>query len=134
MTIQPKIRPFLMFEGKAEEAMNFYISLFPGSEVTDIVRYGPGEAGAAGSVMKAAFSVGGQSVMCTDSFVHHDFTFTPAISFFVDCESEEEIRRLSAALSEAGTEFMPLGEYGFSRKFAWVGDRYGVSWQLNLDA
>jgi predicted 3-demethylubiquinone-9 3-methyltransferase (glyoxalase superfamily) len=90
-------------------------------------------AGAPESVRKAAFSVGGQSVLCTDSVVKHDFTFTPAISFFVVCESEEEIRRLSFALSEGGTEFMPLGEYGFSRQFAWVGDRFGISWQLSLD-
>jgi predicted 3-demethylubiquinone-9 3-methyltransferase (glyoxalase superfamily) len=128
-----KVRPFLMFEGKAEEAMNFYVSLIPGSAVIDIVRYGPGEAGAEGSVMKATFSVAGQTVMCTDSIVKHNFTFTPASSFFVDCESEEEIRRLSAALVEGGMALMPLGEYGFSRKFAWVNDRYGVSWQLNLD-
>ena len=122
-----------MFEGKAEEAMNFYVSLFPGSEVIDTVRYGAGAAGAEGSVMKATFSVGGQVVMCTDSFVKHGFSFTPAISFFVDCESENEITRLASALSDGGAELMPLGEYGFSRQFAWVADRYGVSWQLNLD-
>ncbi len=122
-----------MFEGKAEEAMNFYVSLFPGSEIVDIVRYGPGQAGAEGSVLKAAFTVGGQSVLCIDSFVKHGFSFTPAISFFVVCDSEEEIRRLSDVLSEGGAELMPLGEYGFSRLFAWVNDRYGVSWQLNLE-
>ena len=127
------VRPFLMFEGKAEEAMTFYLSLFPESDVTELVRYGPGEAGAEGSVMKAVFSVGGQSVMCTDSAVKHDFTFSPAMAFFVDCQTEEELRRLSSALSQGGIEFMPLGEYGFSRQFAWVCDRYGVSWQLCLD-
>jgi predicted 3-demethylubiquinone-9 3-methyltransferase (glyoxalase superfamily) len=83
--------------------------------------------------MKATFILAGQSVMCTDSVVKHGFTFTPAFSFFVDCKSEEEIRRLSSALSEGGSEFMPLGEYGFSRQFAWVRDRFGDSWQLNLD-
>ncbi len=127
-----KVRPFLMFQGKAEEAMKFYVSLFPDGEIIDIVRYGPGEAGAEGSVMKASFSIGGQTVICIDSPVKHDFTFTPAFSLFVDCESEEEIRRLSAALAEGGATLMPLGEYGFSRKFAWINDRYGVSWQLNL--
>ncbi|MBZ5582115.1 MAG: VOC family protein [Acidobacteriia bacterium] len=121
-----------MFSGQAEEAMNFYVSLFPGGEVTDIARYGPGEAGAEGTIFKAAFSVGGLSVLCIDSPVKHEFGFTPAISLFVDCRSEDEIRRLAAALSEGGAELMPLGEYGFSRQFAWVADRFGVSWQLNL--
>jgi predicted 3-demethylubiquinone-9 3-methyltransferase (glyoxalase superfamily) len=127
-----KIKPFLMFEGRAEEAMNFYVSLFPDAEVLHVVRYGPNGPGAAGSVMKASFRIGNQSVMCTDSFVKHDFSFTPAFSFFVECESEEEIRRLYSALLAAGAALMPIGAYGFSRMFGWVNDRYGVSWQLNL--
>jgi len=122
-----------MFQGKAEEAMNFYVSLFPASEVTDVVRYGPGQAGAEGSIMKAAFTVAGETILCTDSCVEHAFTFTPAISFFVACESEDEVQRLANALSRDGSILMPLGDYGFSRKFAWVADRYGVSWQLNLE-
>ena len=126
------IQPFLMFEGKAEEAMNFYVSLFPNAKVVNIERYGPNRAGAEGSVMKASFSIGNQTVLCTDSIVKHTFSFTPAFSFFVDCRSEEEIGRIYAALSAGGTELMPLGEYGFSRKFSWINDRYGVSWQLNL--
>ena len=72
------------------------------------------------------------TTLCTDSIVKHGFSFTPALSLFVDCESEEEITLLSSALSDGGTTFMPLGNYGFSRKFAWASDRYGVSWQLNL--
>ena len=127
-----KVRPFLMFEGRAEEALSFYVSLFPGSKVLDVLRYGPGQAGAEASVMKATFLLGGQEVMCTDSVVKHGFTFTPAFSLFVECESEEEVRRLSSALSDGGSTLMSLGEYGFSRLFAWVTDRYGVSWQLNL--
>jgi len=126
------VRPFLMFEGRAEEAMNFYVSLIPGSAITSIARYGPGQPGPEGSVMLATFSVAGQTVMCSDSFVKHGFTFTPASSLFVECESEEEIQRLSSALSDGGAELMPLGNYGFSRQFAWVNDRFGVSWQLNL--
>jgi predicted 3-demethylubiquinone-9 3-methyltransferase (glyoxalase superfamily) len=133
MTVKTRVQPFLMFQGKAEEAMNFYVSLFPGSEVTEIVRYGSNQSGDEGSVMKAVFTIGGQTMFCSDSTVKHDFTFTPAISFFVDCESEEELQRLSTALSEQGKVFMPLGNYGFSRQFAWVSDCYGVAWQLNLD-
>ena len=126
------VRPFLMFEGQAEEAMNFYVSLVPGSRVIDLRRYGKGEAGAEGTVMLATFSIGGQTVMCIDSYVKHDFTFTPAFSFFVDCESEEELRRLASSLLEGGVALMELDNYGFSRMFTWVNDRYGVSWQLNL--
>ena len=127
-----KVRPFLMFEGKAEEAMDFYVSLFSGAKVLDILRYGPNQAGTEGSVMKASFSIGDLTVMCTDSTVKHAFTFTPSVSLFVDCESDEEVIRLSSVLSEGGDILMELGDYGFSRKFAWVNDRYGVSWQLNL--
>jgi predicted 3-demethylubiquinone-9 3-methyltransferase (glyoxalase superfamily) len=127
------VRPFLMFEGKAEEAMNFYVSLFAGSKINDIVRYGPGGPGAAGSVKKASFSLGGQTIICIDSPVHHAFTFTPAFSLFVQCESEEEIRRYYTTLLEDRTALMGLDSYGFSRLFGWVNDRYGVSWQMNLD-
>src|SRR5271163_341340 len=108
-----KVRPFLMFDGRAEEALNFYVSLFPGSEVIEIIRYGKGEAGAEGSVMKAMFSLGGEIVMCIDSVEKHNFTFTPAMSFFVQCESEREIRLFSSELSSRGAELMPLGGYGF---------------------
>lgn len=127
-----QVTPFLMFEGKAEEAMDFYVSLFPDSEVVSIVRYGPGQPGAEGSVMHAVFTVAGQRVMCIDSPAKHGFTFTPSFSLFVDCESEEELDRLFAALSEGGATMMPLGDYGFSRRFGWCADRFGVSWQLNL--
>lgn len=124
--------PFLMFEGKAEEAMNFYVSLFPQGRILDIVRYGAGGPGKEGSVMKASFTVGEQTVLCTDSFVHHNFSFTPSFSLFVECQSEEEIHRIVSALVNGGSELMPLGNYGFSRQFAWVNDRFGVSWRLNL--
>jgi predicted 3-demethylubiquinone-9 3-methyltransferase (glyoxalase superfamily) len=121
-----------MFDGQAEEAIRFYVSLFPGSEIIGITRYGPNEAGAEGTVMRATFSIAGQSIMCTDSIVRHAFTFTPAMSFFVTCESDDEIRRLASALSADGNTLMPLGSYGFSHQFTWVSDRYGISWQLNL--
>src|SRR5215470_7519288 len=101
--VQMKVRPFLMFEGKAEEAMNFYVSLFRDAKVVDIVRYGAGGPGAEGSVMKASFSIGDQTIRCIDSPVKHAFTFTPAFSLFVDCDSEEDIARLCSALSEGGS-------------------------------
>jgi predicted 3-demethylubiquinone-9 3-methyltransferase (glyoxalase superfamily) len=71
-------------------------------------------------------------VLASDSPVKHAFDFTPSLSFFVDCTSDEEQRRLFAELSDGGAVMMPLDDYGFSKRFAWVADRFGVSWQLNL--
>lgn len=121
-----------MFSGKAEEAMSFYVSLFDRSEVLSIQRYGPNEAGVEGSVLHATFSLNGQELMCIDSAVKHEFTFTPAISLYVTCQSEDEVDRLFHGLSDGGQVLMPLGAYPFSKRFAWVSDRYGVSWQLAL--
>lgn len=126
------ICPFLMFEGNAEAAISFYTSLFPGSAVNQMIRYAAGEPGPQGTVKKASFTVAGQRMMATDSFVKHAFSFTPATSLFVECESDAELERLYAALSEGGNALMPIDNYGFSRRFAWVNDRFGVSWQLNL--
>jgi predicted 3-demethylubiquinone-9 3-methyltransferase (glyoxalase superfamily) len=125
-----KITTFLMFEGKAEEAMNFYISLFKNSEILTISRYGANEPGAEGTVLNATFSLNGQQFMCIDSSIKHEFSFTPAISLFVTCETEEEVDHLFEKLSEGGNVYMPLASYPFSEKFGWVGDKYGVTWQL----
>ncbi len=130
--MKTKVTPFLMFEGKAEEAMSYYISLIPDSRVTDIARYGAGGPGKEGSVIRADFVLAGQPVICIDSPAPHAFTFTPSFSMFVDSAAEAELDRLFASLSDGGQVMMPPGDYGFSRRFAWVSDRYGVSWQLNL--
>ena len=128
------VTPFLMFQnGDAEEAMNFYVSQFADASIIDIVRYGAGGPGAEGSVMKASFSLAGQTVICIDSPVKHDFTFTPSMSLFVTCETEEQIRKLAAVFAAGGRELMPLNNYGFSQLFAWVNDRFGVSWQLSFN-
>ena len=127
------VTPFLMFTGNAEEAMNFYVSLFPDTaSVSEIERYGECDQGKAGTVKRADFILAGQHVICTDSPVEHGFSFTPSFSFFVDCGSRAELESLFAKLSDGGTLMMPLDNYGFSEQFAWVADRYGVSWQLNL--
>ncbi len=125
--------PFLMFQGQAGEAMRLYVSLFPDGAIEEIALYGPEGPGAEGSVFKARFRVAGQQVLCIDSPIAHAFDFTPSFSFFVQCGSEEELDRLIAGLGEGGKMLMPPDDYGFSRKFAWVSDRFGVSWQLNLD-
>ncbi|MEH6908337.1 VOC family protein [Neobacillus drentensis] len=128
-----KVTPFLMFQdGKAEEAMNYYISIIDDSEITSITRYGANESGDEGTVMQATFSVKGQEFMCIDSNLKHQFSFTPSFSIFVTCDTEEEINNLYLKLSEGGQALMPIGDYGFSQRFGWINDRFGVSWQLNL--
>jgi predicted 3-demethylubiquinone-9 3-methyltransferase (glyoxalase superfamily) len=128
-----QIMPFLMFQGgTAEQAMTLYTSLFEDGRIVDITRYGAEGPGPAGTVLRARFSLAGQEFLCSDSFVTHDFSFTPSFSVWMETESEDELERLFAALADGGAQLMPLGDYGFSRRFGWVNDRYGVSWQLNL--
>lgn len=92
---QNKVKPFLLFQdGRAEEAMRYYVSLFPDSEVLSVERYGAGAAGSEGSLEKGVFTVSGQPVMCTDSTVKHAFDFTPSMSLLVDCSTAQEIDRL----------------------------------------
>ena len=128
-----KITTFLMFEGKAEEAMNYYLSVFNQAEILNINRYGADGPGAEGTVAHATFSLYGQVFMCIDSNVKHDFTFTASISLYIACTTEDEIDRRFEKLSQGGTVLMPLATYPFSQKFGWVADKYGVSWQLNLE-
>ena len=123
----------LMFEGKAEEAMALYVSLFSGSVVV-VEKYKAGEHGPEGTIKRAEFTIAGHRLACIDSPIKHAFTFTPSASLFVECADEAELDRAFAALSEGGAVLMPPGNYGFSTKFAWVSDRFGVSWQLNLVA
>ena len=118
-----KFTTFLMFAGQAEEAMKFYTSLFKQSEIINITRYGANEAGAEGTVQHATFTLGGQEFMCIDSSAQHAFTFTPSISLYVRCDTEEEVDRVFAALSQGGQVLMPLDHYPFSAKFGWLSDR-----------
>jgi predicted 3-demethylubiquinone-9 3-methyltransferase (glyoxalase superfamily) len=126
------ITTFLMFEGNAEAAMNFYLAAFPDSRIERITRYGDEGPGRPGSVVHATFSLAGQTFMCIDSAVKHQFTFTPAISLYVGCASREEVDRLYAVLSDGGQTMMALDSYPFSERFAWLADKFGVSWQLAL--
>jgi predicted 3-demethylubiquinone-9 3-methyltransferase (glyoxalase superfamily) len=127
-----KITNQLLFNGEAEEAMNFYISLFPDSKIEHIQRYGPNEAGPEGTVVHAVFTLAGQTFTCIDSSVKHNFTFTPAMTLSISCATPQETDDLFEQLSAGGQVFMPLSAYPFSEKFAWVADKYGVSWQVNL--
>ena len=119
-------------DGNAEEAMSLYASVFPGARVERIEQYGPGEQGPEGTVKVAHFDLNGHRLMFSDSFVKHAFEFTPSISLFVDFASTEELDAAFAKLAEGGKIYMPLDNYGFSRRFGWCGDRFGVTWQLNL--
>ena len=128
--------PFLLFcgphSGQAEEAITFYVSLLKNSQIIAIDRYGANELEPEGTVRLARFTLAGREYMAIDSAAAHNFTFTPAFSIFVTCESETELEKLYEALSAGGGLLMPLDNYGFSRKFGWLNDRYGVSWQVNL--
>lgn len=131
--MEQKITTSLTFQkNDAEEAMNFYIRLFDNSRIIDLHRWGKDGPGKEGTIMQATFELNGKKFMCSDSPPVHNWDFTPAVSNFVECKDEKEIERLFTELSEGGEIAMPLNNYGFSQKFAWVIDRFGVSWQLNL--
>ena len=129
------ITTFLMFSGKhhgrAKEAIDLYVSLFPESSIQNVDFYGSGENQPEGTVRIAEFSLKGKRFMAIDSTGPHAFNFTPSISLFVECDTEKEINYLYNVLSSEGEVLMPLDNYGFSPRFGWVNDRFGVSWQLN---
>src|ERR1700693_2219035 len=113
-----KITPFLWFDGKAEEAMNFYVSIFKNSKIMSVTRYGEAGPGPKGTVMSATFQLDGHEFFSFNG--GPQFTFTPAISFFVNCETQQEVDELWEKLSEGGEK----GGCG------WLKDKYGLSWQI----
>jgi len=121
-----------MFVGRAEEAMGFYVSVFPGAEIVEIDRYGSDEPGREGTVKVGSFRISDEILRCIDSPDVHAFTFTPAISFFYDCQDEATFNAVFERLSDQGNVFMPPARYPFAERFAWLSDRFGVSWQLNV--
>ena len=122
-----------MFEGSAEDAMNQYVSLFQGASVVHVERYGPNEAIPEGTFKLGKFEIAGHKLTCFDSPTPHAFKFTPSISIFVNCDDEAELDNAFQQLAQGGEVLMPLDNYGFSQKYGWVNDRFGVSWQLNLE-
>ncbi|MEZ5211359.1 MULTISPECIES: VOC family protein [unclassified Gordonia (in: high G+C Gram-positive bacteria)] len=122
------IRPFLMFQhGVAQEAIDFYLGVFDGEVVAAVPHADP-----ATGVQLAELDLSGLRVLVSDSAVPHAFDFTPSMSLFVAVDDRAELERLAATLGDGGGVLMPVGDYGFSTAFAWVSDRFGVSWQLNL--
>jgi predicted 3-demethylubiquinone-9 3-methyltransferase (glyoxalase superfamily) len=113
-----KITPFLWFDGKAEEAMNFYVSIFKNSKVLSVNRYGEEGQGPKGAVMSAKFQLDGQEFFALNG--GPQFSFTPAISFFVDCETQPEVDELWEKLSKGGEK----------QRCGWLTDKFGLSWQI----
>jgi predicted 3-demethylubiquinone-9 3-methyltransferase (glyoxalase superfamily) len=113
-----KITPFLWFDNQAEEAMNFYASIFKNSKVLSVTRYGEAGPGPKGTVMSATFQLEGQTFYALNGGPL--FKFTPAISFFVSCETQQEVDALWAKLSAGGRE----------DRCGWLQDKYGLSWQI----
>src|SRR5438445_2615827 len=113
-----KITPFLWFDDKAEEAMNFYVSIFKNSKVVRVSRYGEAGPGPKGTVMSATFQLDGQDFFALNG--GPQFTFTSAISFFVNCETQQEVDELWEKLSEGGKK----------ERCGWLKDKYGLSWQI----
>ena len=112
--------------------MNFYVELFDNSKIIDITRWGKGAPGEEGKIMMAKFDLNGKTFVCSDSPPVHDWDFSPAVSNYIEYDNDSELEKIYKKLSENGTEPMPLNNYGFSQKFGWVIDQFGVSWQLNM--
>ena len=119
--------------GTAGDALELYRDVFDDFELVDARHYGADGPGPAGTVLAAVFRLAGQEFGCADSPVDHAWGFTPAISLWIDCDGDDELTRLFDRLSEGGQVYMPLDDYGFSTRFGWVGDRFGITWQLNLE-
>lgn len=142
-TVAPqKLTLFLAFHGNAEEAMEFYTSLFEDSEVRQVIRARAEDPGwEEGTLQHAIFTLAGQQLMCINTpppgnHLHriapwHEFSFNPGFTIYVQRETDEDFDRLYEALTEKGQIYLPAASYGFSPKFAWVTDRYGISWRLN---
>ena len=113
-----KISPFLWFDDQAEEAMNFYVSIFKNSKVGKVTRYGNAGPGPKGSVMTASFELEGQQFTALNG--GPQFKFTEAISFVVNCETQEEVDGLWGKLSEGGQ----------TQQCGWLKDKFGLSWQI----
>jgi predicted 3-demethylubiquinone-9 3-methyltransferase (glyoxalase superfamily) len=119
-------------DGSAQAALDLYLATFPDSHIVRVERYAQGEPGPVGTIKVATFTLCGREFMCSDSPMRHGFTFTPSSSTFVDFDTRADLDRVFGVLAEGGHVLMPLGDYGFSERFGWLNDRFGVSWQLNL--
>jgi predicted 3-demethylubiquinone-9 3-methyltransferase (glyoxalase superfamily) len=113
-----KITPFLWFNGQAEEAANYYVSTFKNSKILNVARFGEAGPGPKGAVMLVTFELEGQQFMALNG--GPQYTISPAISLFVNCETQAEVDELWAKLTAGGKEV----------QCGWLTDRFGVSWQI----
>jgi predicted 3-demethylubiquinone-9 3-methyltransferase (glyoxalase superfamily) len=113
-----KITQFLWFDNQAEEAMNFYVSIFKNSKIVSVSRYGEAGPGPSGTVLTGTFQLDGQEFMALNG--GPEFKFTEAISLFVSCETQEEVDYFWERLSEGGEE----------SQCGWLKDKFGLSWQI----
>jgi len=138
-----KTTTFLAFVGeqcgKAQEAMGFYTTLFPNSEIKSVVKYKSGELGGTPELIKhAVFTLNGLEYMISENNYKHAWSITPGVSIFIESNSETEIDHLfNSLVANDGMVMVPLdnyetGDYGFGKKFGWCQDKYGISWQVNL--
>jgi predicted 3-demethylubiquinone-9 3-methyltransferase (glyoxalase superfamily) len=118
--------PFLMFQGACEAALTFYADAIPGARIVSL------EKKPDGTVAMARLAIAGLEILANDSPPVHAFDFTPSTSTFLTVDAPDEVDLLARALGNGGTTHMPPDDYGFSRRFAWIQDRFGVSWQINL--
>ena len=117
--------PFLMFQGRCEAALEFYAATLPETRILSLDKKPDG------TVAMARLSIAGLEVIANDSPPIHAFDFTPSTSIFLTVEGAEDVDALTSALGQDGKLLMPADDYGFSPRFAWIQDRFGVSWQIN---
>lgn len=124
--------PFLTFNGNAMEALTFYKDTFHDMEIEFLQEYGKETPELEGKIMQAVVSIDRQRLMISDSRTPAEFSFTPSMSFYIECGDMNEAEMYYRKLKKDGAILMPLDEYGPGRYFAFVQDRFGLSWQLNF--
>ncbi|ANS41826.1 VOC family protein [Serratia inhibens] len=126
-----QVATFIMFQGDARQAIDLYSELFDSFKVQQLLHYDETPDGQR-RIKHASIDFDRQNLVFIDSPVSHDFSFTPAVSLHVNLATEAELERVFARLAEGGEVLMPLDDYGFSARFGWLNDRFGLSWQLNV--